>query len=87
VTAVGVVVNFVRLSIGGPLLGMIFGFIMSYWMKKIIRDSVLSVNITFILAYLCFYVAEFTFLHVSGILALVTLGLYFSAVGKKKIYP
>lgn len=87
VTAVGVVVNFVRLSLGGPLLGLIVGFIVSYWMKRIIRDSTLSVNITFIFAYLCFYVAEFTWVHVSGILSIVTLGLYFSAVGKRRIYP
>lgn len=36
---------------------------------------------------MCFWVAEFTFLKVSGILSIVTLGLYMSAVGKRKIYP
>lgn len=86
-TAVGVVVNFVRIAFGGPLLGIITGMIVSFWMKRIIRDSVLTVNITFVGAYLCFYAAEFTFLHVSGILSIVTLGLYMSAVGKRKIYP
>lgn len=53
----GVLTNFVRVSLGGPLLGIIFGVLISYWLKKIIRDSVLSVNITFVGAYLCFYVA------------------------------
>jgi NhaP-type Na+/H+ or K+/H+ antiporter len=76
-----------RTSIGGPILGIIFGFFMSWWMKKIIRDSVLSVMVTFVGAFLCFYVAEFTWLKVSGILSIVCLGLYFSAVGKRKIYP
>jgi NhaP-type Na+/H+ or K+/H+ antiporter len=60
---------------------------MSFWIKKTIRDSVLSVNITFVGAYLCFYLAEFTDIKVSGILSIVTLGLYFSAVGKRRIYP
>ena len=83
----GVVGSFIRLSLGGPLLGLLIGFLVSYWMKRIIRDSVLSVNITFIGAYLCFYIAEFTWVHVSGILSIVTLGLYFSAVGKRRIYP
>jgi NhaP-type Na+/H+ or K+/H+ antiporter len=59
----------------------------SFWMKKIIRDTVLSVNITFIGTFLCFYVAEFTWVKVSGILSVVALGLFFSAVGKRKIYP
>lgn len=86
-TAVGVVTNFIRLSIGGPILGAIFGMIICWWMKKIIRDSVLSVMITFIGCYLCFYISEFTWVRVSGILSLVSLGLFFSAVGKRKIYP
>ena len=86
-SAVGVLANFVRVSLGGPLLGLIVGAIISYWIKKIIRDSVLTVNATFVGAFLCFYVAEFTDVKVSGILSIVTLGLYMSAVGKRKIYP
>ena len=86
-TATGVIANFVRVSLGGPLLGLVFGVIVSFWMKKIIRDTVLSVIITFIGTFLCFWVAEFTWIKVSGILSIVSLGLYFSAVGKRKIYP
>ncbi len=86
-SAVGVLANFVRVSLGGPLLGLVIGAIMSFWIKKTIRDSVLSINITFVGAYLCFYLAEFTDIKVSGILSIVTLGLYFSAVGKRRIYP
>lgn len=86
-TALDVIANFVRVSIGGPLLGLAVGFVVSFWMKKIIRDAVLSVNITFIGTFLCFYIAEFTWVKVSGILSIVCLGLYFSAVGKRKIYP
>ena len=86
-SAVGVVANFVRIAFGGPLLGIFIGFIMSFWMKRIIRDDTLLINITFVGAYICFYIAEFTWVKVSGILAVVVLGLYMSAVGKKKIYP
>jgi len=86
-SVVGVLGNFVRVSLGGPLLGLLVGAIMSYWIKRIIRDSVLSINATFVGAFLCFYIAEFTWVKVSGILAIVTLGLYMSAVGKRKIYP
>lgn len=86
-TAVSVISSFVRLSIGGPLLGILAGLFLCWWMKKIIRDTVLSIIITFIITYLCFYIAEFTWVKVSGILSIVTLGLFFSAVGKRKIYP
>ena len=82
-----VLFNFVRTSIGGPLLGIIFGFLICLWIKRIIRDNVLSVTVTVVGAYLCFWVAEFTFLKVSGILSIVTLGLYMAALGKRKIYP
>lgn len=86
-SAIGVLGNFIRVSLGGPLLGLIVGAIISYWIKNIIRDSVLTINATFVGAFLCFYVAEFTDIKVSGILSIVTLGLYMSAVGKRKIYP
>lgn len=83
----GAVFDFFRMSIGGPIWGFIIGFLVSYWLKRIIRDTTLSVAITFMGSYLCFFIAEFTWLHVGGILSIVTLGLYFSAVGKKSIYP
>jgi len=56
-SALDVVSNFVRVSIGGPLLGIIVGFIICWWLKKIIRDTVLTVMITFLGTFLCFYIA------------------------------
>jgi len=56
-SVVGVLANFVRVSIGGPILGLVIGFLVSFWMKKIIRDAVLSVMVTFIGTFLCFYIA------------------------------
>ena len=56
-TAVDVVVNFVRIGLGGPLLGIIMGFLSSLWLKRIVRDDVLTANLTFVSYYLCFYIA------------------------------
>lgn len=56
-TFAGVIAGFIRTSIGGPLLGLIFGFGICYWIKRIIRDNVLSVTVTVVGAYLCFWVA------------------------------
>jgi NhaP-type Na+/H+ or K+/H+ antiporter len=86
-TPAGVVVNFVRIAMGGPLLGVVVGIISTYFLKKVIRDDVLTANITFIACYLCFWAAEFTWLKVSGLLSLVILGLYLSANAKTRIYP
>ena len=79
--------SFIRIACGGPILGFVFGFISSLWLRRIIRDDVLISTITFFTCYIAFYMAEFTFLHVSGILAIVVLGLFMSAFGKVSIYP
>ena len=47
----------------------------------------LTINVTFVTAYLVFYVAEFVDLGIkmSGIMALVALGLFMAAFGKTRI--
>jgi NhaP-type Na+/H+ or K+/H+ antiporter len=80
-----VALTFCRLSLGGPLLGLIWAVVLSAWLKRIYNDSVLEVNITIFSSYLLFYVAENTGLKVSGILAMVALGLYMNNRGKTKI--
>jgi hypothetical protein len=52
-----VVINIIRASVGGPILGVIFGVMVSIWIKKIIRDNILLVSITVVTSYLCFYLA------------------------------
>ncbi|KAL4508105.1 hypothetical protein ABPG72_021478 [Tetrahymena utriculariae] len=86
-TPISVTLNFIRLAGGGPALGFICGMVGSFWLRRIIRDDVLTSTITFITCYFCFYFAEFTFLGVSGILSIVVLGLFMSAHGRTKIYP
>lgn len=83
----GIAVSLVRIAGGGPILGFLMGLIGSLWLRRVIRDDVLTSTITFICCYIVFYLAEFTFFHVSGILAIVVLGLFMSAFGKTKIYP
>ena len=69
------------------MLGFIFGMVASLWLKRIINDDILIINITVIMCYLLFYTAEFgMWIEVSGILALVTLGLFMSAMGRTNIF-
>jgi solute carrier family 9 (sodium/hydrogen exchanger), member 10/11 len=75
------------LSGGGPILGLIFGLIVSNLLKRIHNNFVLEVNTTVAFAYAMFYIAEFlssetSKFKLSGILALVTFGLYMSFSGK-----
>ena len=80
-----VVAKFLRMSLGGPVLGICFGMIVTFILRRIHNNFVLEVNTTIFACYLMFYLAEFTSLNVSGILALVALGLYMTNTGRTGI--
>jgi NhaP-type Na+/H+ or K+/H+ antiporter len=75
------------LTFGGMILGLIFGILSVFWIKKIFNDETLVLNITIISCYLVFFVAENVDfgIKISGILALVSLGLFMSAFGRTRI--
>jgi NhaP-type Na+/H+ or K+/H+ antiporter len=79
--------TFLSLTVGGTILGLIFGIVATIWIRKIYNDEVLVVNITFLSCYLLFFVAENVNLGapISGIIALVSLGLFMAAFGKTRI--
>jgi NhaP-type Na+/H+ or K+/H+ antiporter len=76
---------FVRLSFGGPLLGILFGMVVCFYLKRIFHDDMIEFTLLLTAAYISFYIAEETEVKVSGILTLVSLGLYMSAWGKYNI--
>jgi NhaP-type Na+/H+ or K+/H+ antiporter len=80
-----ILVKFIRLSIGGPLLGIAGGIVVTFLLRRIHNNFVLEVNTTIFGSYLIFFLAESTPLHVSGILAIVALGLYMTRSGKLRI--
>jgi NhaP-type Na+/H+ or K+/H+ antiporter len=84
-TAGEIIGMFVRLSAGGIVLGLIGGVILAFILGRIHNDAVREMNATVFVSYLLFYLAESTKLHVSGILAIVALGLYMTTSGKTKI--
>ena len=67
------------------MLGILFGIVITFWMKMIHYNAMLEVNLTIFSSYLLFYTAEETVLKVSGILAMVAMGLYMSRKGKTTI--
>jgi NhaP-type Na+/H+ or K+/H+ antiporter len=80
-----IVGKFCKMSFGGPALGLAFGLILEKWLSRIHNVPELEVNLTLCFAYLTFFVAEHPEIHVSGILALVALGLYMTQGAKNKI--
>ena len=79
-------VEFLRVAVGGTLVGAIFGWITIRWVRKVFNDALIEITVIVAAAYLTFFVAEH-FLHVSGVLGLVALGLIVGGVGRTRISP
>lgn len=84
-TAAEIAWMFCRIAFGGPLLGIVMGKLSVWSLSKVFNDSVIEITITLSSAYITYYLAETT-LHVSGVLAVVALGVVISA-NKVSISP
>lgn len=78
---------FLELTLGAIILGVIFGFLSSNLIKFVRNDAILTLNITVVSCYILYFTAEYVDLgiHVSGIMSLVSMGLYMAAFGKTQI--
>lgn len=77
---------FFRVAFGGVALGMIVGWIVVTWLKKVFNDALFEITVVVGAAYLAFFVAEH-FLLVSGVLALVSYGIMMAGIGRTRISP
>ena len=77
---------FLQMSIGGPLWGLAVGIVSVQFISRVFNDAEIEVTTTIVAAYLTFFLAEF-YLKVSGVLAVVALGLYFGHRGRTSISP
>eukprot|EP00968_Pinguiococcus_pyrenoidosus_P025660 scaffold6610_cov245-Pinguiococcus_pyrenoidosus.AAC.4 len=78
--------TFVTMSGGGILLGVLMGFLAVAWIGYVFNDATIEITITVCAAYMTFFLAEY-FLRVSGVLAVVALGLYCGRFGRTRISP
>ena len=70
-SALPVFANLANNIIVGPLIGIIISFFGAFWTRRIVNDDVEVTWLTFVFAYVSFYIAEFSFFHTSGILTVV----------------
>ncbi|HTN17908.1 MAG TPA: cation:proton antiporter, partial [Chitinophagaceae bacterium] len=68
--------NFVIVSVAGVGVGLIIGYLMYLVHKKFICDPIIEVTLTFLTPFAAYLLAEH--FHFSGVLAVVTTGLYLS---------
>lgn len=78
--------EFVRVVAGGVAVGLTLGFATSLWLSRTFNDPLVEITLTVCCAYFAMLVAEGGF-HVSGVIAIVTAGLWMSAVGRSRISP
>jgi len=78
--------TFARMSIGGAVYGGLFALIVVRWLRVIFNDALAEITITLSAAYLCFFTAEY-YLQLSGVIAVVCLGLYFGNSGRTSVSP
>lgn len=69
------------LFVGGPLLGFVFGFLISRLVARF-DDYLIEMTITFSAAYGVYLLGEF--LHTSGLLAVVVAGLTLGSYGRQR---
>jgi monovalent cation/hydrogen antiporter len=69
-------INFIWVVTAGVVLGLVVGFLMYLVHKNYIREPVIEVTLTILTPFASYMIAEY--FQVSGVLAVVTTGLYLS---------
>jgi len=67
-----------RVVLGSPVFGYIMARLTIWWLSRVFNDAVVEITITLAATYFTYYVGE-VLIQVSGVLALVTLGLEINA--------
>jgi Na+/H+ antiporter len=78
--------DFTRVVLGGIAVGLGLAIFFSGWISRTFNDPLVEITLTLVLAYAAMVIAE-GFLHVSGVMAVVSAGLWMSAKGKTRISP
>ena len=78
--------DFARVVVGGVGVGLLIAIGGSLWLSRTFNDPLVEIVLTLVMAYAAMAIAE-GLLHVSGVMALVTTGLWMSSVGRPRISP
>lgn len=72
------VLYFMQVAIAGPLWGYAVAKVTVFWLSHIFNDALVEITITLAATYLTYYIGDI-WLEVSGVLAVVVLGLIVNA--------
>lgn len=85
-TALGATLQFLQLSLGGLVLGIVVFVIVYFWLSRITKDKILVITLTIVSAYLIFFIAE-NVVMVSGLISVVVLGVFMAMYSKMRLPP
>jgi NhaP-type Na+/H+ or K+/H+ antiporter len=80
------IVEFLRVALGGVAVGVIIGWLVVIWLRRVFNDALFEITVVVSAAYLAFFVAEH-FFHISGVLAVVSFGVMMAGIGRTRISP
>ncbi len=80
------IIEFVRVALGGVAVGVVIGYLVVSWLRRVFNDALLEITVVVSAAYLAFFVAEH-FFHISGVLAVVSFGIMMAGIGRTRISP
>ena len=80
------IVGFLWVVGGGVSVGFMIAWAASSMIARTFNDAIIEISLTIVTAYGAMFVAE-GLLHVSGVMAVVTAGLYLSGPGQTLISP
>lgn len=78
--------NFLFVVFGGVGVGLLIAYLTMIFITKVAKDEMVQISLVITASYLVFLIAE-AYLEVSGVIALVTYGLYISYYGHLKFKP
>ncbi|KAK1313564.1 Sodium/hydrogen exchanger 7 [Acorus calamus] len=78
----GSIVKFLtQVSLGAVAVGLAFGIVSVLWLGFIFNDTVIEITLTLAVSYLAYFTAQ-DGADVSGVLTVMTLGMFYSAVAR-----
>ncbi|KAL4638072.1 hypothetical protein ACB092_03G124000 [Castanea dentata] len=70
-----------QVSLGAVGIGLAFGIVSVLWLGFIFNDTVIEITLTLAVSYIAYFTAQ-EVIGVSGVLTVMTLGMFYAAVAK-----
>jgi NhaP-type Na+/H+ or K+/H+ antiporter len=78
--------SFISVVLLGLLTGLAVGAVFLFWIGRLFNQAIIEITLTISAAYIAYFIAE-NVLHVSGVVAVVSLGVLVASVGRTRISP